>query len=95
MEVQHKEGKKGMFFMGEEERPKAEMTYTMLSSHQMIIEHTEVSNELRGQNAGYIMVTAAVEYARKNQLKIIPRCPFAASVFKKKLEYADVLQTQN
>ncbi len=93
MEVQHKQGKKGMFYMGEEAEPKAAMTYTMPSSHQMIIEHTEVSDELRGQQAGYKLVNAAVEYARENQIRIIPLCPFAASVFKKKVEYSDVLQT--
>jgi uncharacterized protein len=80
-----------MFFVENDGNVLAEMTYTMPSPEKMIIEHTEVSDELRGQNAGYQLVNTAVEYARTHQLKIIPLCPFAHSVFKKKAEYADVL----
>jgi len=57
----------------------------------MVIKHTEVREELRGKNAGYRLVHAAVAYARTNNIKIVPLCPFARSVFKKKLEFADVL----
>jgi predicted GNAT family acetyltransferase len=92
MLIQHKQIKnKGMFFVENDGNVLAEMTYTMPSPEKMIIEHTEVSDELRGQNAGYQLVNTAVEYARTHQLKIIPLCPFAHSVFKKKAEYADVL----
>lgn len=59
----------------------------------MIIDHTEVSDELRGKNVGYQLVHTAVEYARANHIKIIPLCPFAKSVFDKKAaEYGDVLR---
>jgi predicted GNAT family acetyltransferase len=37
------------------------------------------------------MVTAAIEMAREKNLKIIPLCPFAKSVFDKNLEFRDVL----
>ena len=59
----------------------------------MIIDHTEVSDELRCKNVGYQLVHTAVEYARANHIKIIPLCPFAKSVFDKKAaEYGDVLR---
>jgi len=57
----------------------------------MIIEHTEVREELRGKNAGYRLVHAAVAYARTNNIKIVPLCPFARSVFKKKKKFAEIL----
>jgi hypothetical protein len=57
----------------------------------MIIEHTEVNDELKGQNVGFQLVKTAVEFARANNIKIIPLCPFANSVFKRKPEFADVL----
>lgn len=57
----------------------------------MIIEHTEVRDELRGKNVGNQLVDKAVEYARTHSLKIIPLCSFANAVFKKKPEYADLL----
>lgn len=93
MLIQHKQvGTKGMFYVKNEEGAIiAEMVYTMPSSDKMIIEHTEVSDELRGQNVGYELVHTGVEYARKHHIKIIPLCPFANSVFKKKPEFADVL----
>jgi uncharacterized protein len=92
MLIQHKKfNTKGMFFVEINGNILAEMTYTMPSPEKMIIEHTEVSDELRGKNAGSQLVATAVEYARTHHIKIIPLCPFANSVFKKNAEYADVL----
>lgn len=92
MIIHHRQtGGKGLFFIGEEDRYLAEMVYTLPASGQMLIEHTEVSEELRGQNIGYQLVQAAVEYARHHSLKIIPACPFAQAVFKKKPEFSDIL----
>lgn len=92
MLVQHKQvGGKGMFFVQQEGAILAEMVYTMVSAEKMIIEHTEVSDELRGQNIGFQLVNTAVEYARNHGIKIFPLCPFANAVFKKKPEFADVL----
>jgi predicted GNAT family acetyltransferase len=91
MQIEHKQiDGKGMFFVRGEKGTLAEMVYTMPSADKMIIEHTEVSTVLKGQGAGAKLVHTAVEYARANNIKIIPLCPFANSVFKKKREYADV-----
>ena len=86
-----KVGTKGMFYVNNDEKIVAEMVYTMPSPDKMIIEHTEVSEELRGQNVGLQLVTTAVEFARAHNIKIIPLCPFANSVFKRKPELVDVL----
>jgi predicted GNAT family acetyltransferase len=95
MLIQHKKiNSKGIFFVEQDGNILAEMVYTMPSADKMIIEHTEVSDELRGQNIGYQLVHTGVEYARTHNLKIIPLCPFANSVFKKKPEFADTLYTQ-
>lgn len=92
MLIQQKDnGRKGMFYVGEESEPLAALVYSMAAPTKMVIEHTEVSDELRGKNVGYQLVHAAVEYARTNNIKIVPLCPFARSVFKKKPEFADVL----
>jgi hypothetical protein len=37
------------------------------------------------------MVAQAVTYARENNIKIIPLCPFAKKVFDKTPEFRDVL----
>lgn len=87
------EGNKGSFYIEENEKIQAEMTYSMTGTQLMIIDHTEASEELKGRNIGLQLVTTAVEYARTNQIKIIPLCTFAKSVFDKKgAEFADVLR---
>lgn len=92
MLIQHRQIKgKGLFFIEVDGNILAEMVYTMAAPDKMIIEHTEVSDELRGKDVGNQLVHTAVEYARAKNIKIIPLCPFASSVFKKKPEYADVL----
>ena len=88
-----KVGTKGMFFVENDGNILAEMVYSMPTPSKMIIEHTEVSDELKGQSVGYQLVRTAVEYARTHDIKIVPLCPFANAVFKKKPEYADVLYT--
>lgn len=85
-----KEGK-GVFFVGEDDVPLAELVYTKPAFDKMILEHTEVSEELKGQDIGYQLVETAVDYARLHNMKILPLCPFANAVFKKKPEYQDVL----
>src|SRR4249920_780799 len=92
MDIQNKKvGTKGMFYVQKDKTILAEMVYTMASPDKMIIEHTEVSEELKGQNVGFQLVKTAVEFARAHNIKILPLCPFANSVFKRKPEFADVL----
>jgi len=92
MDIQHIEhGSKGAFIIKENNERLAEMTYSKAGDSLIIIDHTEVSDALRGKGAGKQLVIAAVEYARANQLKILPLCPFAKSVFDKTPEFSDVL----
>jgi predicted GNAT family acetyltransferase len=95
MQIKQKQyGSKGSFYVEENNALLAEMTYSMAGKELMIIDHTEVSDELRGKNTGYQLVHAAVEFARTNHIRIMPLCPFAKSVFdKKKDEFGDVLRS--
>lgn len=96
MLIQQKQnGSKGSFYIDEEGTTLAEMTYSMTGTELMIIDHTEVSDALRGKNIGYQLVKTAAEYARTNNIKIIPLCPFAKAVMeKRKEEFEDVLRTK-
>lgn len=87
---QREQGNRGAFYIPGETSPLGEMTYTRAGDHRIIIDHTEVSDALRGQGAGKQLVTRAVEYARAHQVKILPLCPFAKSVFERTPEFADV-----
>lgn len=90
--LQRKDGTKGAFYIEENNQQLGEMTYTMAGPSLMIIDHTEVDDVLRGKNAGNQLLNKAVEFARANHLKILPLCPFAHAVFKKRSEeLADVL----
>lgn len=67
------------------------MTYSWAGSDKFIIDHTEVEPEFNGKGVGKEMVYQAVEFARENNLKIIPLCPFAKATFQKNEEIRDVL----
>lgn len=91
MDIQQIEhGSKGGFVIEKDNKRLAEMTYSKAGDKLIIIDHTDVSDELRGQGAGKQLVMKAVEYARNNNIKILPLCPFARSVFDKTPEIADV-----
>ena len=93
MEILHKEeDSKGVFYYEVNNERQAVMTYSRSGVDKFIIDHTEVDASLKGQGVGYAMVEKAVEYARANNQKILPLCPFAQAVFKKKYDtYKDVL----
>jgi predicted GNAT family acetyltransferase len=76
--------------------PAARLTYSRAGDDIIILDHTEVPPEYRGQNIGRALVMRAVEDARKNGTAIIPLCPFAAAQFRRHPEWHDVLsQTMN
>lgn len=92
MNIEHiVHGSKGAFLIKENNQRLAEMTYSKAGDHLIIIDHTEVSDALRGKGAGKQLVTAAVNYAREKKIKILPLCPFAKAVFDKTREFSDVL----
>lgn len=82
---------KGFFKAIEEEKQAGKMTYSWAGTERFIIDHTEVDSEFNGQGVGKKMVLAAVDFARTNNKKILPLCPFAKSVFDKVEEIRDVL----
>lgn len=93
MEIQHTNANtsKGLFYVAGTDKHLAEMTYSKAGDQLIIIDHTEVSDQLRGKGAGKQLVMAAVQFARENRIKILPLCPFAKSVFEKDPDIQDVL----
>jgi predicted GNAT family acetyltransferase len=69
----------------------AEMTYSRASPALIIIDHTEVSDALRGRGVGQALALRAVEDARREGLRMIPLCPFATARFERHPEWWDVL----
>lgn len=85
-------GAKGRYVIVGPDGAEAEMTFTRIGEHQIIIDHTGVPDAFRGQGAGLRLVSRAVEDARAAGKTIIPLCPFAASQFRRHPEWADVLK---
>jgi predicted GNAT family acetyltransferase len=85
MDIKLEQGQsKGAFYVEDNGVRQAEMSFTKAGESRIIINHTEVSDSLRGTGAGLKLVAAGVKFARKNNLKIIPYCTFAKSVFDRK-----------
>ena len=84
------DGSKGSFYIEQDGKRDAEMTYVMSGSTLMIIDHTEVSPSLKGQGIGAKLVRAGVDHAREKQYKVVPLCPFAKAEFERHHDYADV-----
>ena len=68
----------------------AELLYS-LRDGRMVIDHTGVPDDYKGQGVGLALVTRAVEDARRDGVKITPLCPFAAAQFRRHPEWSDVL----
>lgn len=83
--------KNGFFYIDVNGIHEAMMTFVFAGADKIIIDHTEVKPGNEGKGFGKKMVVKAVEYARENNIKIIPLCPFAKSVFDKTPEFKDVL----
>ena len=90
-EIRHeRSGHRGAFFVERDGERLAVLTYTVAGS-RVIIDHTDVDDRLRGSGAGKGLVQAAVEWARAENVRLMPLCPYAKSVFDKTPEYSDVL----
>lgn len=89
--IQEDDGKRGAFMAIQDGEQAGLMTYVWNADDQFIIEHTEVESAFTGQGVGKKLVMAAVDFARANNYKIIPLCPFAKSVFEKIPDIQDVI----
>lgn len=79
------------FYIGNEENSEAEVHFARAGENRIIIDHTHVADHLRGQKVGQQLVKAAVEYAKKENLIVVPLCPFAKAEFEKNTEYQELL----
>jgi len=60
------------------------------SERELVLLHTNVSEPLRGKGIATRLATAAMEYARSRQLKVVIRCPFVAGFLEHHPEYAEL-----
>lgn len=87
-----KEEKNRFVLLNDEAKEIGEMTWSDAGPDIMIIDHTFVEPEYRGQKLAEKLVLNGVELARREGKKIIPLCPYAKKEFERKPEYQDVLR---
>jgi hypothetical protein len=58
-----------------------------LSGHTLFLIHTEVPKELEGKGVGGAIVQKALQYAKDNDYKIVPICPFVRSYLERHKEW--------
>jgi uncharacterized protein len=56
----------------------------------LTLNHTEVPKPLAGRGIGSELARSALDWARAQGFKIVPRCPFIKAYIDKHAEYADL-----
>lgn len=69
-----------------------EMTYSIASDEYIIVDHTEVNPEFKGQGVGKKLLAEIVDMARTKNIKILPLCPFVKAMFERNDDIQDVLK---
>ena len=88
--IQHDEVHgRGEFFVERGGRRVAELTYST-SGSEAVVGHTWVDPSLRGGPLAPSLVDAVVEWARREQRKIVPVCSYVRAVFTRTPGYGDV-----
>lgn len=65
------------FYLGDdEENAFAYVTFKDKDDSTIIVDHTFVSDELRGQGIAGKLYKKIIDYAREENKKIIPECPY-------------------
>lgn len=91
MEFKHEDdNKKGRFFIALNNE-ESEITYVYAGPKKLIIDHTAVADGMRGKNVGKQLVNKVVVFARENNMKILPLCPFAKAIMAKNEDSKDIL----
>jgi predicted GNAT family acetyltransferase len=62
-----------------------------LVDHGIILPHTVVPEAFEGRGVGSALARAALGYARKQELKVIPLCPFIGAYITKHPEWHDLV----
>jgi len=58
---------------------------------RIIFDHTEVPKPHEGHGIAARLARAVLDFARANQLQVVPLCPYVSSFIRKHAEYQDLL----
>ncbi len=90
MFIHEEANNRGGFHFDRDGQRLASMTYSRTTPTLVIIDHTEVSDVLKGQGMGRQLLDALVAWARETNTKLLATCPYALAQFKKDETIRDV-----
>lgn len=67
--------------------------YQNVDDETLALTHTEVDPSQEGQGVGSELVKGVLEYVERNNLKIVPLCPFVAVYIKRHPDWNRVVST--
>ena len=83
----------GRFVAIKNEVELGEMTYSLANEGQLlIVDHTGVNDEYRGEGVGEALFEKMVETVRLENKKVMPLCPFTRAMFERNKDKWDVLR---
>ncbi len=81
------------FYIGENETDtQAEITWVPSGHNVIIVDHTHVAEDLRGQGISQLLVDKVADMAREEGLSIIPTCPVAKKIMESSEKYSSLLE---
>jgi uncharacterized protein len=63
-----------------------------LSGRTITFVHTGVPPEMEGRGYGSQLARAGLEYAKREQLTVVPQCPFIRTYIERHPEYEELLE---
>lgn len=69
------------------------LQYRKPASGAIVLVHTEVPPAMEGKGVGGRLVKAALEAARSEGRRVLPRCPFVRSYIERHPEYGALVET--
>ncbi|MGD9568716.1 MAG: GNAT family N-acetyltransferase [Sedimentibacter sp.] len=89
--IEIKKGSSSFYVGDSEEKPLAALTFVNSGKNLVIADHTIISDELSGQGVGKLLLKEFIDWARIENKKIIPLCPFVKAQMEKNKEYNDMI----
>jgi uncharacterized protein len=90
IELKFDNNERGAFVIEDNNERIAEMAFGKKDTN-LIIYHTEVSDKLKGKGIAQELLEHMVNYAREENLQVVPLCPYVHAQFKRHPEkYQDI-----
>ncbi len=77
------DGQTGRFALTIDGTHAGELDYSYADAGTAVITHTGVDPSHRGKGLGLVLLRAFSEFAKEQQLSVVPRCSYAAAMYRK------------